>query len=51
MWKTNSNFARPDMTVENAHKKGIEISSVNFSVDGRTILTRGIDETVKSEWY
>lgn len=49
VWKTGSNFVRPEMTVENAHAKGSETGSLVFSVDGRTILTRGGggDDTVK----
>ena len=47
VWKTNSNFVRPDMSVEGAHNKGTETGSAVFSVDGRTILTRGGDDTVK----
>jgi hypothetical protein len=38
------------MTVEGAHAKGTETGSIVFSVDGRTILTRGGDDTVKREY-
>ncbi|KAH9950519.1 hypothetical protein B0H21DRAFT_881323 [Amylocystis lapponica] len=47
MWQTKSNFVRPSMTIEGAHTKGTESGSVVFSVDGRTVLTRGGDDTVK----
>ncbi len=47
MWQTNSNFVRPNQTVEGAHTKGTETGSVVFGVDGRTVLTRGGDNTVK----
>ncbi|KAL4069376.1 WD40-repeat-containing domain protein [Scleroderma citrinum] len=47
MWNASSNFVRPNMTVEGAHVKGTEVGSIIFSVDGRTVLTRGGDETVK----
>lgn len=47
MWQTKSNFVRPSMTIEGAHVKGTEPGSVVFSVDGRTVLTRGGDDTVK----
>ncbi|KAF9480451.1 transcription factor [Pholiota conissans] len=47
MWQTKSNFVRPNMTIENAHVKGSETGSVVFSVDRRTVLTRGGDDTVK----
>ncbi|KAF8895046.1 transcription factor [Gymnopilus junonius] len=47
MWQTNSNFVRPNMTIENAHVKGTETGSLVFSVDRQTVLTRGGDDTVK----
>ncbi|KAI9512648.1 WD40-repeat-containing domain protein [Russula earlei] len=47
LWKTNSNFVRPDITTQDAHVKGTETGSLTFSVDGNTILTRGGDHTVK----
>jgi len=47
MWQANSNFARPNMTIENAHTKGTETGSLVFSVDRQTVLTRGGDDTVK----
>lgn len=51
LWKTNSNFVRPDMTVQDAHVKGTETGSLAFSVDGNLILTRGGDHTVKRTLY
>ncbi|KAH0838597.1 transcription factor [Lanmaoa asiatica] len=47
IWQSSSNFVRPNMTVEGAHAKSTETASVVFSVDGRTVLTRGGDDTVK----
>ncbi|KAJ3872123.1 hypothetical protein F5051DRAFT_445486 [Lentinula edodes] len=47
MWNTSSNFVRPNLSIENAHVKGTETGSLVFSVDGRTVLTRGGDDTVK----
>ncbi|KAL0950885.1 hypothetical protein HGRIS_007644 [Hohenbuehelia grisea] len=47
MWQANSNFVRPSMTIEGAHTKGSETGSIVFSVDGRTLVTRGGDDTVK----
>ncbi|TCD70036.1 hypothetical protein EIP91_005017, partial [Steccherinum ochraceum] len=47
MWQTKSNFVRPSLTIEGAHAKGTETGSLVFSVDGRTVLTRGGDDTVK----
>ena len=49
MWQTNSNFVRPNLSIEGAHTKGTEPGSLVFSVDGRTVLTRGGDDTVKRE--
>ena len=47
MWQASSNFVRPNITVEGGHSKGTETGSMVFSVDGRTLLTRGGDDTVK----
>jgi WD repeat-containing protein 70 len=47
MWQTKSNFVRPNMSIENAFSKGTETGSVVFSVDGRSVLTRSGDDTVK----
>ncbi|KAL0575027.1 hypothetical protein V5O48_006928 [Marasmius crinis-equi] len=47
MWNTNSNFVRPNLSIEGAHTKGSETGSISFSVDGRTVVTRGGDDTVK----
>lgn len=47
MWQTKSNYVRPNMTIEGAHTKGTEVGSMVFSVDGRTVMTRGGDDTVK----
>ncbi|KAG1766460.1 hypothetical protein EDD22DRAFT_774151 [Suillus occidentalis] len=47
MWQASSNFVRPNMTIEGAHTKGTDVGSLVFSVDGRTVLTRGGDDTVK----
>lgn len=51
LWKTNSNLVRPDQTIEGAHTKGTETGSLVFSVDGRTLLTRGGDDTVKCTFF
>lgn len=47
MWNASSNFVRPNLSIEGAHVKGTEAGSIVFSVDGRTVLTRGGDDTVK----
>jgi len=47
MWQAKSNFVRPNLSIEGAHKKGTETGSIVFSADGRTVLTRGGDDTLK----
>ncbi|KAG8961628.1 hypothetical protein FRC03_005138 [Tulasnella sp. 419] len=47
LWSTSSNFVRPSQTAENAHQKNTETGSVAFSLDNKTILTRGNDEYTK----
>jgi WD repeat-containing protein 70 len=47
LWNTSSNYVRPNLSVESAHAKNTETGSVIFAQDGRTILTRGADDTVK----
>ncbi|KAG8993420.1 hypothetical protein FRB90_000711 [Tulasnella sp. 427] len=47
IWGSNSNFVRPSHTAENAHEKGREVGSVVFSVDGHTVVSRGMDEYTK----
>ncbi|KAH8100556.1 hypothetical protein BXZ70DRAFT_892966, partial [Cristinia sonorae] len=47
LWQTKSNFVRPSMSIEGAHMRSTESGSLVFSVDGRTVLTRGGDNTVK----
>ncbi|KAG9057341.1 hypothetical protein FS842_007254 [Serendipita sp. 407] len=48
LWSTTSNYVRPNMSNETAHAKGTETSSIVLSLDGRTLLTRGGDDTVKT---
>ncbi|EKC97604.1 transcription factor [Trichosporon asahii var. asahii CBS 8904] len=47
VWKTASNLARPDRSSETAHEKGQEITGVAFSPDGKKLVSRSMDETVK----
>ncbi|KAF7320223.1 Transcriptional factor [Mycena kentingensis (nom. inval.)] len=47
LWQSSSNFVRPNMSIEGAHVKNTETGSMVFSVDGKTLLTRGGDDTVK----
>lgn len=49
-WSTSSNFARPNATCENAHAKGTETSGLAFSIDGKTLASRGGDGTVKRKF-
>ncbi|CAO1616444.1 unnamed protein product [Jaminaea pallidilutea] len=43
LWSTSGNYARPNATVEGAHKKDTTTTSIAFSRDGRTLATRGGD--------
>ncbi|KAG1218885.1 hypothetical protein G6F35_007955 [Rhizopus arrhizus] len=45
-WNTNS-LLRPAISIADAHQKGTETSSILFSKDNRTVVTRGGDDTVK----
>lgn len=47
-WSTSSNFARPSSTVEKAHLKDTATSGIAFSHDGKSLVTRGGDDCVKS---
>lgn len=47
VWKTASTLARPDRSAETAHEKGQEITGVAFSPDGKKLVSRSMDETVK----
>ena len=38
---------RPNASIEGAHVKNTDTGSIVFSIDGRTLLTRGGDDTVK----
>ncbi|KAH8835384.1 transcription factor [Flagelloscypha sp. PMI_526] len=51
MWNTNTNFVRPNLSIEGAHTKGTETGSIVFSVDGRTVLTRWMLTTHPDEKY
>ncbi|KAG1054439.1 hypothetical protein G6F43_003551 [Rhizopus delemar] len=45
-WNTNS-LLRPAVSIADAHQKGTETSSILFSKDNRTVVTRGGDDTIK----
>jgi WD40 repeat protein len=49
LWNASSNFARPNLSIEAAHAKAVDTGSIVFSVDGRTLMTRAGDDTVKRE--
>lgn len=49
VWKTLSNLARPDRSCETAHTKNTETTGVAWSPDGKRLVTRGGDDTVKRE--
>ena len=47
MWSGNGPFARPAAEVRDAHKPNTWTGGVDISSDGRTIVTRGGDDTIK----
>ena len=47
LWPTNGNYARPSQSIEGAHVKGKVTSSLIFSLDTHSLVTRGGDDTVK----
>jgi WD40 repeat protein len=47
IYRTSGSFNRPELVCWNAHQPGTETSSVKYSMDGDTIVTRGGDDTLK----
>ncbi|KAI9320545.1 WD40-repeat-containing domain protein [Dichotomocladium elegans] len=47
MWAADGPFVRPSITIADAHQKYTETSSLVFSRDDRTLVSRGGDDTVK----
>jgi WD40 repeat protein len=47
MWDTRKMYVNTTHCVRDAHQKGNEISSINFSYLGNTLVTRCSDETMK----
>jgi WD40 repeat protein len=47
LYSTTGTYSRPNASVERAHERNTETSSLCFSKDGRTLASRGGDHTVK----
>ncbi|CAG0881675.1 unnamed protein product, partial [Cyprideis torosa] len=47
LWDTRRKFISPSQTVRAAHQRGAGASSVPFSFDDQSLLSRGIDDTLK----
>ncbi|KAI9885014.1 MAG: hypothetical protein M1823_003182 [Watsoniomyces obsoletus] len=48
MWSGNGPFTRPAAEIRDAHLKDTWTSGLDISVDGRVVVTRGGDDTIKS---
>lgn len=48
MWSGNDSFHRPSAEVRNAHADNTWTSGIDISSDGRLIVTRGGDNTIKT---
>lgn len=51
IWSTKGNQLRPAISIPDAHMKTTETSSVIFSRDNHTMVTRGGDDSVKCKFY
>jgi WD repeat-containing protein 70 len=47
MWGGDGSFARPSAEIRDAHKSDTWTSGVDISPDGRLVVTRGGDDTIK----
>jgi WD40 repeat protein len=47
VWNSTGNHIRPAIAITDAHQKGTETSSIVFSKDNYSMVTRGGDDTVK----
>ncbi len=50
MWSGNGPFTRPAAEVREAHQKDTWTSGLDISADGRVVVTRGGDDTIKSAY-
>jgi WD40 repeat protein len=50
LWSSNGPFIRPSIVFADAHQKHSETSSLIFSKDNFTMVSRGGDETVKRKY-
>ncbi|KEI38244.1 uncharacterized protein L969DRAFT_88688 [Mixia osmundae IAM 14324] len=46
-WNASGNFARPNGSIEGAHTKDVETTSIVAHPDGRKLFTRSLEGTVK----
>lgn len=47
LWSTSGSYSSPNSSIQAAHEKGTDISSVVFSSNGNTLASRGTDHTLK----
>ena len=47
MWDAEGNYSRPAGEIKDAHKMHTWTGGIDISADGRTIVTRGGDDTIK----
>ncbi|MCJ1301706.1 hypothetical protein MMC08_004507 [Hypocenomyce scalaris] len=47
MWSGDGPYARPTAEIRDAHKKDTWTGGIDISSDGRTVVTRGGDDTIK----
>lgn len=47
IWGADGPYIRPSISIDNAHQKLTETSSLVFARDGHTLVSRGGDDTVK----
>ncbi|KAL9595299.1 MAG: hypothetical protein Q9219_006521 [cf. Caloplaca sp. 3 TL-2023] len=47
MWNGNGPYTRPSAEIRDAHQRGTWTGGLDISPDGRTVITRGGDDTIK----